>query len=161
MIIVVMGVCGCGKSTIGKMLAERIGIDFYDGDDFHPETNVAKMSAGIALNDDDRKPWLEAMAGEMQKWESSGGAVLACSALKESYRKVLEKGGDVLFVHLKGTSETILSRMKERSDHFMPSSLLKSQFEALEEPQNGIITDISLMPNEIVEDIIIKLESIR
>ena len=159
MVIVIMGVCGCGKSTIGKMLAERIGVDFFDGDEFHPKENVTRMAAGIPLNDDDRKPWLETMAGEISKWESKGGAVLACSALRESYRQILKNGGDVLFVHLKGSPETILGRMKERNNHFMPASLVKSQFETLEEPQDGISIDITFDPEEIVKDIIEKLET--
>ena len=124
MIYVIMGVCGCGKSLIGKMLADKLGISFYEGDDFHPQSNVRKMRSGKALNDDDRKPWLEIMASQMQEWQEKGGAVLSCSALKKKYRDILQKNNEVRFVYLKGTPELIKQRMQSRKKHFMPIRLI-------------------------------------
>jgi len=100
MIIVVMGICSSGKTLIGQMLAKRLGLDFYDADDFHPQSNIKKMKSQMPLNDDDRLPWLRTMAEQMPKWQESGGAVLACSALKQSYRNILMTGGDIRFVFL-------------------------------------------------------------
>ncbi len=132
--VVVMGVCGCGKSTVGAALAGRIGAAFRDGDDLHPAGNIAKMSRGEPLTDADRWPWLAAVG------EALGGAggdtVIGCSALKRAYRDRIREGagGPVLFVHLDGSRELIRSRMSSREGHFMPESLVESQFAALEVP---------------------------
>ena len=157
MVIVVMGICSCGKTLIGQMLAEKLGLDFYDADDFHPKSSIEKMKSQIPLDDKDRLPWLEAMAEQMPRWEQKGGAVLACSALKESYRDVLRESGDVKFVFLKGTKDIILQRMKDRKEHFMPTSLIDSQLNTLEEPKDAITVDIASSPKEIVNDIVNKL----
>ncbi len=159
MIYIVMGVSGSGKTLIGTKLAEGLKLPFFDADDFHPEENVAKMESGDPLNDRDRLPWLQEMARNMVDWEQNGGAVLACSALKESYRKLLSPPGiPVQFIFLKGTKELIAGRMAERSDHFMPESLLESQFKTLEEPQNAITISIDQSPEEIVNKIINRLD---
>jgi len=159
MIIVVMGICGCGKSLIGRLLAQRMGLDFYDADDYHPPENVEKMKEQIPLDDKDRMPWLTEMAGQMPEWESKNGAVLACSALKESYRQILSSGGNVCFVYLKGTKNIILRRMRNRKGHFMPTTLIDSQLAALENPREAITVDIDKSPDEIVRTIIDQLSS--
>ena len=145
MIVVVMGVCGCGKTTVGRVVAETAGWPFLDADDFHPPANVAKMRAGTPLTDDDRWPWLERLADEMTAINARGGhAVLACSALRQAYRDRLMRAGDVRFVHLKGDRETIAPRLAERAGHYMPATLLDSQLATLEEPRNAIVVDIRL-----------------
>jgi carbohydrate kinase (thermoresistant glucokinase family) len=150
MIIVVMGVCSCGKTLIGKMLAKRTGLAFYDADDFHSAKSVKKMRSGIALDDDDRIPWLKRMVEEIPQWKSSGGAVLACSALKNSYQKILKEASEVFFVYLKASKELIVERMRDRKDHYMPVSLVDSQFAVLEEPVDAIVVDIAKSPDEII-----------
>ena len=149
-----MGVCGCGKTTVGQALANRLGWPFFDADDFHPPANVAKMAKGVALTDTDREPWLDRLAAEMRAVARKGRhAVLACSALKESYRRRIAQGlqnpgaegeGDAEFriVYLKGDAKTIGPRLALRSGHYMPSSLLASQFAALEEPDDAMVIDI-------------------
>jgi len=158
MIIVVMGICSSGKTLIGQMLAKRLGLDFYDADDFHPQSNIKKMKSQMPLNDDDRLPWLRTMAEQMPKWQESGGAVLACSALKQSYRNILMTGGDIRFVFLKGTKEIILKRMKSRKNHFMPTSLVESQLKTLEEPRGAVTVEITGTTEEIVSEIMMKLD---
>lgn len=131
-LVVVMGVSGSGKTTVGEWLAEQLGVPFADADAFHPERNIAKMSAGIPLDDEDRAPWLEAMADWLAR-HREGGAVLVCSALKHRYRDRLRQASeDLFFLHLEGSYELIDARMARRTGHFMPPSLLRSQFEALE-----------------------------
>ena len=149
-----MGVCGCGKTTVGQALANQLGWPFFDADDFHPPANVAKMAKGVALTDADREPWLDRLAAEMRAVARKGRhAVLACSALKESYRRRIAQGlqnpgaegaGDAEFriVYLKGDATTIGPRLALRSGHYMPSSLLASQFAALEEPDDAMVIDI-------------------
>ena len=149
-----MGVCGCGKTTVGRALADRLGCQFFDADDFHPPSNVAKMSRGIALTDDDRAPWLDRLAAEMRAVAAKGEhAVLACSALKESYRQRIGRGladvrpdgggtAEVRIVYLKGDAKTIEPRLALRSGHYMAPSLLASQFAALEEPREATVIDI-------------------
>ncbi len=158
MIIVVMGVCSCGKTLIGEMLAEELGLAFYDADDFHSAASVEKMNSGIALDDDDRTPGLRRMAEEMPRWKNAGGAVLACSALKESYRQILKATSDVCFVYLKGSEELIVERMRGRKAHYMPLSLVDSQFATLEEPADAIVVDIAKRPDKIVRYIIEQLK---
>ena len=143
MIVVLMGVCGCGKTTVGRMLAGELGWPFLDADDFHPEANVAKMRAGTALTDDDRWPWLDRLAAEMAAINARGAhAVLACSALKQSYRDRLARAGDVRFFYLKGDRATIAPRLAARPGHYMPASLLDSQLATLEEPADATVVDI-------------------
>ena len=152
-----MGVSGCGKSTIGQMLAERLGYPFLDADEFHPPVNVAKMAAGTPLSDADRQPWLERLNGKLRAQKN---AVLACSALKESYRQILSKGlADCRFVHLRGSIELIRARMKERRHRYMPASLLESQFATLEPPADAIEVDIGVSAPECVAAIKARLAS--
>jgi gluconokinase len=152
-IVMVMGVCGCGKSTVGQALANQLGWPFFDADDFHPRANVAKMAKGVALTDEDREPWLDGVAAEMRAVARKGQhAVLACSALKESYRQRIARGledpqaesegPELRIVYLKGDAKTIEPRLALRSGHFMPASLLESQFAALEEPEHAMVIDI-------------------
>lgn len=164
MIYILMGVSGAGKTLIGKKLSDQLGLPFYDGDDFHPEANVQKMSSGQPLNDRDRRPWLMALARKVSEWNRSGGAILACSALKKSYRELLMSNNNpaqVIFIYLKGSPELIAGRLSDRSDHFMPEDLLASQFEALEEPkgENAITVSVDQTPDEIVDEILGKLNS--
>jgi len=155
--VVVMGVSGSGKTTIGKLLAARLGCTFLDGDDFHPPENVAKMAAGTALTDEDRWPWLENLNRNLLE---SRNAVLACSALKASYRSVLSKGlPDCRFVHLRGSIELIRARMQERQHRYMPASLLESQFATLEPPADAIEVDIGVSAPECVAAIQARLVS--
>ncbi len=154
--LIVMGVAGCGKTTVGKALAERLGWDFFDADGFHPPANVAKMAAGIPLDDEDRAPWLAALHDLMARTLREGRhPVLACSALKECYRKTLLDGNDgIRVVHLRGDYDLILSRMHDRTDHYMKPGMLRSQFDALEEPAGALTADIARPVTEIVDDIL-------
>jgi gluconokinase len=142
-IIVVMGVSGSGKTKIGRALAASLRWPFYDADDLHPPENVAKMSAGIPLTDDDRWPWLDRIVDELTRAGADGGnVVLACSALRQVYRDRLARAGDVRFVYLKGDLETIAARLATRSHKYMPASLLPSQFATLEEPTDALVIDV-------------------
>ncbi len=162
MIVVVMGVTGCGKSTVGAALAQRLGLRFVDADDFHPPGNVAKMAAGTPLTDEDRWPWLDRLASELRAIEDSGGsAVLACSALKEAYRARIVMAGDVRFVHLVGDQATIASRLAERKHRYMPPSLLASQFATLERPANAVEIDVRLPVDRQVDDICAAISATR
>lgn len=156
MIFVVLGVSGSGKSTIGVGLADRFQLPFFDADNYHSDVNKAKMAGGTPLDDDDRQPWLETLAKLLGDHESSGGAVLACSSLKNAYRSILESQlkNKAEFIYLRGSFETIYERLKQRSEHFMNPDLLKSQFETLEEPADAFVVDIE----EPVEDIIQAVE---
>ena len=157
---IVMGVSGCGKSSVGKALAERLGWDFYDADDFHPPENVAKMANGIPLDDSDRAPWLATLHDLISSsLKADQPGVLACSALKERYRQqLLKDNDDVQFVYLKGSYDLIWSRMSKRQDHYMKPHMLKSQFEALEEPTDALTMDISKSVDEIVRNILKSME---
>lgn len=156
MVWIIMGVSGSGKTTVGKKLAEKLDLPFYDADNFHPKENVKKMRSGRPLNDDDRKPWLETLADKIQKWNSEDGAILACSALKKSYRKLLRSKSDgVQFIYLKGDKKTILKRLKSRKGHYMPAKLLDSQFEVLEEPADALKVSIEDDADEITERILV------
>ena len=154
---VVMGVSGCGKSFISELLAQVLGGVFADADDFHPTANIEKMADGIPLTDTDRWPWLDSLREQIMVHRSRTSCyVLACSALKQSYRDRLlgDDSSEIFnFVYLKGTKELIRQRMEQR-DHFMPPALLDSQFDTLEEPQNAIVVDIELSPDEIVKIIL-------
>ncbi len=158
MVVVVMGVSGCGKTTVASSLSQALGWAFIEGDAFHPSENVQKMAQGTALNDADRAVWLERLALELQEQSRRhAGVVLACSALKKSYRDVLRRGcQDTLFVHLHGSADLIGQRLSSRKGHYMPSSLLQSQFETLEPPAPterawGYRVDQS--PEAIVKDV--------
>ena len=144
MVIVVMGVSGSGKSTVGSAIAAKLGWEFRDGDDFHPPENRAKMSQGIPLSDSDRWPWLDAISKFSREAESSHqNAVIACSALKESYRTRLRTGcHEMRFVFLQGSRDLLASRLKGRTGHFMPPSLLDSQLATLEVPNDALTLDI-------------------
>lgn len=157
MIIVIMGVAGSGKTTIGEMLAKRMNIPFYDGDLYHPEENVKKMASGIPLTDTDREPWLHSLAQLVTRAENEGGAVVACSALKQRYREMLSSGGTIQFVYLKGTQELISRRLLKRSGHFLPPQLLNSQFEALEEPDDAVVVSVDKTPDEVCREIMSRL----
>ncbi|MHC6595189.1 gluconokinase [Arthrobacter sp. C152] len=170
--LVVMGVSGCGKSTVGALLAGRLGIAFLDGDDFHPAANKEKMAAGIPLTDDDRAPWLarigQLLAGGGPGADDDGGTtvppVVACSALKRRYRDLLRSSAPgVVFVHLTGSAALIAARMDARAHEFMPRTLLESQLATLEqlEPDEAhILADISLEPAALVDAVVRELETL-
>lgn len=161
MVWIVMGVSGSGKTTVGELLAERFNLPFYDADDFHPPSNVEKMSSGQPLNDEDRKPWLLTLTNHIRDWNNKNGAVLACSALKQNYRDLLKsKSPDVYFIYLQGSKRLILERMKNRNNHYMPTELLDSQFDALEEPAKAIVVPIDQDPEEIVNQILKSMREI-
>ena len=157
MIVVVMGVSGSGKTTIGRLLAARLRCAFIDGDDFHPPENIAKMASGTPLTDADRGPWLDLLNGKLRGLEN---AVLACSALKESYRLLLSKGlTNLRFVHLRGSIDLIRARLEKRRHRYMPASLLESQFATLEPPRDAIEVDISEDAPQCVTAIAARLAS--
>ena len=158
-ILIVMGVAGSGKSTIGQQLADRLGWPFYDGDDFHPAANVAKMRQGQPLTDEDRSGWLSTLAGLIRDHvQRNQSAVLACSALKQRYREQLQVDARVRIIYLRGDRDLIEARLRQRTNHYMPSSLLASQFAILEEPTNALTFDISQPPEQIVADIVKSIE---
>ncbi|MCP9993267.1 gluconokinase [Streptomyces albogriseolus] len=153
-VVVVMGVAGTGKTTIGPLLAARLGVPYAEGDDFHPQSNIAKMSAGTPLTDDDRWPWLDAI-GDWAQGRAGLGGVVSCSALKRSYRDRLRAAAPgVVFVHLTGDRALIEDRMSHRQGHFMPTALLDSQFatlQPLEPDEVGIAVNVTGRPEEITE----------
>jgi gluconokinase len=154
MIVVVMGVVGAGKTTIGRLLAEQPGWEFADADDFHPPSNVEKIRRGIPLSDDDRRPWLQRLRQAITQWIAEGrNIVLACSALKRTYRQELDAGPDVRFVYLKGTANLIAERLRSRQGHFADEQILASQFADLEEPEAAVTVDIESTPQQIVAEI--------
>lgn len=155
MVLIVMGVMGSGKTTIGKLLAHRFGAHFLDADDFHPEDNVKKLRAGIALDDADRAPWLDVLNRELRNHEARGeSVVLACSALKRSYRDQLRHGlREVRIVYLHGSRALLASRLAQRTDHFMAPSLLDSQLEILEAPQTAVTVEVSGTPESTADAI--------
>jgi gluconokinase len=154
MIVIVMGVVGAGKTTVGRLLSEQSGWEFADADDFHPLSNVEKIRQGIALNDDDRRPWLERLRAAIIHWiNDKHNVVLACSALKRSYRRELEAGPEVRFVYLKGSADLIADRLRSRQGHFAGEQILSSQFADLEEPDTAVIVEIASSPQQIVAEI--------
>ncbi len=158
--MVLMGVAGCGKSTVGAALAKRIDADYLDGDDLHPPANIDKMSKGIPLSDDDRWPWLTRVGEALAS--GNGRTIIGCSALKRAYRDHIRQiiGDPVAFVHLAGSVEVIEERMKARKGHFMPSALLASQFAALEPPgpdENAVSVDIDQPLDAVVDSIVTQL----
>jgi len=160
MIIVLMGVSGSGKTTVGKALVSQLGWTFVDADDFHPSANIAKMHRGEPLTDADRWPWLEAIRQRLLLAAHRGeGVVLACSALKHAYQEYLahEDPAHIYYIYLSGSEELIRQRLAGRKGHFMNPNLLHSQFETLEPPENAIVVDISLPPDEIAAAIRRKL----
>ncbi len=156
----IMGVSGCGKSTIGNLLSDELKIPFYDGDDYHSETNVKKMASGQPLTDDDRMDWLLSL-NKLALNRREKGAIIGCSALKESYRKILKNNleKDVSWIYLSGSFDEVMSRLNQRKGHFMPAALLKSQFETLEIPKNAIQVSINQSARQIVKRILELIES--
>ena len=152
MLIIITGVSGVGKTTIGKLLSEDMGWTFYEGDDYHTNVNLAKMRNGTPLTDEDRWPWLDALRTKISEIVlHEENAILSCSALKESYRMRLASGlKDIVFVYLQGDYQLIRNRISERVGHFMNADLLASQYSDLEEPRNAIIVDAALEPMAII-----------
>lgn len=152
----ITGVSGSGKTTVGKVLAQRLDWDYFDADDFHSSENIAKMIAGAQLNDSDRLPWLATLHDLLvSTLEANRHPILACSALKEKYRtQLLEGVEDVTLIYLKGSYDLIWSRMTERMGHYMRPEMLQSQFDTLEEPENALVIDISMPVGELVDKII-------
>ena len=155
MILIIMGVAGSGKTTVGQLLAEQLSWTFRDADEFHPPSNIEKMSHGIALEDADRAPWLAAMRSAIVAWlREDTNAVLTCSCLKVVYRQTLVVDpARVRFVYLKGSLDAIEARLRQRTHHFMKVQLLQGQFEILEEPQGAITVDVSDTPEVMVQKI--------
>ncbi len=154
-----MGPTGSGKTTIGTLLAQRLGWDFVDADEFHSAANKAKMHQGIPLTDADRAPWLAAIRKQIERWLAENrNVVLACSALKQSYRDLLWRDGEVKLVYLKGTYQLIAQRLRSRHGHFADEHILAGQFADLEEPTDALVVDISVTPEAIVEEICRGLE---
>jgi len=158
MVVVVMGVAGAGKTTVGRLLSSELGLPFYDADDFHSERNREKMASGIALTEHDRHPWLLEVARNIAVWEAEGGAVLACSALKQRHREILGDAapGHVAFVFLDVDPAVLRARFAERKGHYMPASLIDSQLEALERPghDEAITVPADGTPAEIARSIV-------
>ena len=156
MIIILMGVSGSGKTTVGKRLASLTNLPFLDADDLHPPENVLKMTQGIPLDDGDRTPWLQILKIELEVMKDEKGGILACSALKTDYRKILRAGAgpDVQFVFLKGPRDLLLNRLKQRQGHYMKEGLLDSQLRDLEEPKNALILNIEVPPKTICTQIL-------
>ncbi len=155
-LIVVMGVSGVGKTTVARLLADRLGLPYAEADDFHPAANIAKMTAGIPLDDEDRAPWLRALGGWLgERGRAGTGAVVTCSALKRRYRDTLRAGcPDVYFLHLDGSHQLVGHRLAARTGHFMPTSLLDSQYallEPLQEDEHGAVLDVGSTPEDLVE----------
>jgi gluconokinase len=156
MVIVLMGVSGAGKTTVGRLLAEALGAEFAEGDAYHPPENIEKMRRGIPLEDADRWPWLRILAAQIDRWLAARKTVvLACSALKQSYRDVLAQGRPgVRFVHLEGDKALIRRRLDARRGHYMPAILLDSQFAALEPPADAVTVDVAGTPEAIMAEIV-------
>jgi gluconokinase len=160
MVIIITGVSGSGKTTIGEALANQLGWIFRDADDFHPEANIAKMKQGTPLNDADRQPWLKSLKSAIAQFlESNTNAILACSALTDKYRQLLSSDSkQVEFIYLKGSFDLIQHRLKQRKGHYMKADLLQSQFDLLEEPTDALVIDITQSAEVITQQIIRGLE---
>ncbi len=158
MVILLMGVSGSGKTTVGQLRASQLGWEFADGDDYHPAANVEKMRNGVPLSDADRGPWLEALRALIAGWIGAGkNAVLACSALKRAYRESLQIGPEVPVVYLRGTRELLRQRLRARVGHFMTERMLESQLAALEEPEDSVVVDVDGAPARIVAEILARM----
>jgi gluconokinase len=158
-IVIVMGVEGSGKTTVGTLLARQMGWEFVDADSFHPAANIEKIRKGIALNDADRAPWLHAIHAAVVRWQTEHrNVVLACSALKRAYRQEIVVGPDVALVYLKGSYDLIAQRLRNRHGHFATLPLLASQFASLEEPEEGVTAEVNRSPEEIVAQIRYRLQ---
>jgi gluconokinase len=154
MIVIVMGVVGSGKTTVGRLLAQQLNWEFADADDFHPAVNIEKIRHGIPLGDEDRQPWLDRLREAILGWIARGrNVVLACSALKRAYRKTLDAGPEVKFVYLKGSATLIAERLRSRHGHFAGEQILASQLSDLEEPEWALTVDIAATPAQIVDKI--------
>ncbi len=156
MAFIVTGVSGCGKSTVGEALAKELGASFYDGDQFHPASNIAKMSSGIPLTDEDRYPFLKAINAFIREKLSTETVVITCSALKEKYREILSEAIDpsqLVWIHLQGSYDLIYNRMMKRQGHFMSAAMLRSQFDTYEAPKQGIIVNIDQGLDEMIAQI--------
>lgn len=163
-VYIVMGVSGCGKTTIGKKLAATLDLPFYDADDFHPQANIDKMASGSPLQDNDRWPWLDALAVKINMWSRAKGAVLACSALKEVYRERLYSDNAFAkakqnFIYLDANFETISQRLALRQNHFFDPALLQSQYDTLEIPSYGIQVSVAQSTDQILTDILKEIEA--
>jgi 6-phosphogluconate dehydrogenase/gluconokinase len=158
-ILIVCGVSGTGKTTIGTLLSEALNIPFFDADDFHPASNIEKMAGGYPLDDEDRRPWLETLAGNLPAWEKEGGAVLACSALKESYRATLGArcSESTRWIVLYASEAVLAERLTSRKGHFFDQQLLSSQLDAFEMPDYGWLIDVNSAPEEIISNILTRL----
>jgi len=153
-IVLLMGPAGSGKTTVGELLASQLGWEFADGDRFHSPANIEKMARGVPLDDNDRIPWLDAIHEAMEQWSAQRrNVVLACSALRKSYRERLQTGSGAKLVYLKGTYELLLKRLHLRKGHYATEQLLASQFADLEEPSDAITIDVARSPKEIVAEI--------
>jgi gluconokinase len=153
-IVLLMGPAGSGKTTVGELLAGQLGWEFADGDNFHSPANIEKMARGVPLDDNDRIPWLDAIREAMEQWNvQRRNVVLACSALKKSYRERLQIISGVKLVYLKGTYDLLLERLHSRRGHYATEQLLASQFADLEEPEDAITVDVAHSPEEIVAEI--------
>jgi gluconokinase len=158
MIVAIIGVAGSGKTTIGTLLAKEMNCPFLDGDSLHSNENINRMSHGIPLTDADRAPWLAAIHTRIRECVERGqDLVVGCSALKQQYRTVLAEGVSIIWVYLKGSPELIRARLRQRSHHFMTANMLASQFDALEEPSDAFVVDVSTPPRAIVEQILSQL----
>ncbi|GAB1309137.1 hypothetical protein KH5_18200 [Urechidicola sp. KH5] len=159
MVYIVFGVSGSGKTTIGKLLSQELNLPFFDADDFHPEANILKMEEGLPLNDKDREPWLNLLKSEIDLWNRDGGAILACSALKKSYRKLLSENNEVKWIWLYAPYQVIEKRLFNRHNHFFDSKLLKSQFETLEKPEKGIWVSAEHKKQDVLSALLNKIKA--
>jgi gluconokinase len=159
LVIVLMGVAGAGKTTVGQLLAAQLGWEFRDADDYHSAANVKKMRSGIPLNDADRAPWLEALRTQIRAWDADNkNGVLACSALKQAYREILQVDSQVKFVYLKASPALLQERLRTRRGHYMSDQMLASQLATLEEPEHALAIDAEASPSEIVSEIRARIE---
>jgi gluconokinase len=156
---IIMGVSGSGKSTIGARLSEILKVPFFDGDDFHPKSNIEKMKAGQPLTDHDREPWLHALSELLLHQQKENGAIVACSSLKKQYRQTLSLHTKPTFIFLSISKEEVIKRLKGREKHFMPVELIDSQFDALEVPYDALTIDVNQPFDYVIRDILKKLDS--